>query len=93
MRGVRWDMGMSPAILLYPELRTATPAERERLLARAREAPFDVLELLGMAAILVGTAMVAAEYVVLGLAAAAALVAPFFVRRTRRALRMLLAAQ
>jgi hypothetical protein len=84
-------MAMSPAVLLYPELRTAPPAERGRLLARARKAPFDVLELLGMAAILVGTALVGQEYLVVAVAAAAALVAPFFVRRTRRALRMLLA--
>ena len=84
---------MSPAILLYPELRDAIPAERERLLARARRAPFDVLELLGMAAMLVGAATVGEEYVVVAVAASAALVAAFFVRRTRRALRMLLAAR
>ena len=87
-------MAPSLSTLLYPDLRTVAPDRRPELLLRARRAPFDVLELLGMAAMLVGAAMVGQEHAgVLAVAAAAALVVPFFVRRTRRALRLLLAAR
>ena len=83
-------MSPSLATILYPELRAVDAGDRRLLLARARRSPFDVAELLGMAAMLVGTALLADALADAWAAAAgAALVAPFFVRRTRRALRRL----
>jgi hypothetical protein len=91
------------AHLLYPELRALPSRDGERLLERAKERPFDSVELLGMAA---GLVLVTAltRYGVhyfdmagrFGLALANFLVAipllalavgPFLVRRTRRGLR------
>jgi hypothetical protein len=90
------------AELLYPELRALPPEQRERALGRAKEWPFDVVELLGMAA---GLVLVTAftrygvDYLDVGgrfaLAVLNFLVAipllalaagPFLVRRTRRGL-------
>jgi hypothetical protein len=87
-------MALSLATFFYPELRSVAPVERPRLLRHARRAPFDVLELLGMAAVLVGAALAGTESADgIAAAAAAVLLAPFFVRRTRRALRALLQAR
>ncbi len=88
---------------LYPQLRALDERERLPALQRARETPFDALELVGMAAALV-VATALTRYGISGLDVAerfaAALVnfvlalpllalgiAPFVVRRTRRGLR------
>jgi hypothetical protein len=88
---------------LYPELRALPEAERQAALDRAKEMPFDVVELLGMAAGLVAvTAMT--RYGVGGFEASGrfilamvnflvaipllvAAVGPFVLRRSRRGLR------
>jgi hypothetical protein len=85
--------------LLYPELRRLAEDDRERALRRARRAPLDVVELLGIAASLI-VAMLVVRYALppeapsaMRIATLAALwaitVGPFLLRRTRRALRTL----
>jgi hypothetical protein len=87
---------------IYPELRALDAAEQSRALRRARDAPFDTLELIGMAAALVavttltryGLPLDAGERFaavllnfLIALPLLALLFAPFLVRKTRRALR------
>ena len=82
---------MSLATLFSPELRAVPTPQRRELLRRARRNPFDVLELLGMAMALIAAVLLAqAGLVPLAAAAAGAMLAPFFVRRTRRGLRRML---
>lgn len=87
----------------YPELRGLRGRERERALEQARDTPFDMLELLGMAGSLVvvtaltryGTAELdmaerfgaALFNFAIALPLLALCLAPFLVRRTRRGLR------
>jgi hypothetical protein len=89
-------------LILYPELRSVTRQDRDRLLRSAREEPFDLLELLGMAAAVVlvtsltryGLRADALEQFAMGVASfvvaiplLAATAGPFLYRRTRRGLR------
>ena len=78
------------ATLLYPQLRALPQPQRAPLLRRARRQPFDVLELLGMAAVLVGAATLADAKTPATAFPALAFMVPFFVRRTRRGVRSLL---
>lgn len=80
---------MSLATILYPELRALPATQRVPLLRRARRSPFDVPELLAMAAALVVGAWLAGAAPVPVVPLAALLVGACFVRRTRRALRSL----
>jgi len=89
-------------LLLYPELRSLGERDRERALQHARGLPFDLVELLGMAAavVLVTAAtrygvrhdaleqfgMVLANFLI-AIPLLAATVGPFLYRRTRRGLR------
>lgn len=90
------------ASLLYPQLRAFPAGERGAALRRARSAPFDVVELIGIAVGLVVAAALTryeaagmseveralAALANFGLAAGllVVLVGPFLVRRARRAL-------
>jgi hypothetical protein len=87
---------------LYPQLRSLPETERNAALRRARSAPFDVLELVGMAAgLVVVTAMTrfgmatlepeahlarALAAFFVALPLLTVAVGPFLVRRTRRSL-------
>lgn len=73
---------------LYPELRQLPHGDRDAALRRARSAPFDFIELFGMAAGLVLVAFLARSGH-LGTAATLVALAPvaFHVRRVRRGLR------
>lgn len=88
-------------LLLYPELRSLDERERGRVLRQARETPFDLLELAGMAAAVVFVTSVTRygvrqdflEQFAMGLANFAVAiplllltVGPFLYRRTRRGL-------
>ena len=90
---------MALAHHLYPQLRALTPGERAQALRAARRRPFDILELLGMAAGLVAAALFIRhglasmlpaggllERAAIGALALAAVIGPFLVRRTRRGL-------
>lgn len=93
---------MAPRDLLYPQLRAFDAAERDAALRRAREAPFDVVELVGMAFGLVVAAAVTGYGVrdwpvlervlsalvsfLVALPVLAAFVGPFLVRHVRRGL-------
>ena len=88
--------------ILYPQLRGFDPAERAEALRRAREAPFDVVELVGTAFGLVVAASLTAHgggdtppleralaalaNFLLALPILAVLVGPFLVRHVRRGL-------
>jgi hypothetical protein len=87
------------ACFLYPELRRLADDDRQRALRRARCAPLDVVELLGIAASLI-VAMLVVRYALPAQAPSAMraatlagvcaiTVGPFLLRRTRRALRSL----
>ena len=78
------------ATFIYPQLRVVPQPRRAPILRRARRQPFDVLELLGMAAVLVACAMLADPGMPAPALLALVFMAPFFVRRTRRGLRSLL---
>lgn len=89
---------------LYPELRSVPAIDRTRVLARAKDTPFDLIELCGLAAGLVlvtaftGAALdnlLAASRFVRGvgnffvaLPLLVLALGPFVVRRTRRGLRI-----
>ena len=93
---------VSPRDFLYPQLRAFDASERDAALRRAREAPFDVVELVGTAlGLVMATAVTgygAREGDVLGrllavlvnflvaLPILAVLVGPFLVRHVRRGL-------
>lgn len=90
----------SLAPILYPELRALAPAEWRAALRRARRTPFDMVELLGMAAGLIAAALFIRHGIAsmlpeaapiaraaIGAVALAGALGPFLVRRTRRALR------
>jgi hypothetical protein len=95
-------------LLLYPELRALGERDRDRALRHARSLPFDLVELLGMAAavVLVTAAtryglrldaleqfwMVIANFAV-ALPLLAVTVGPLLYRRTRRGLRRALQGQ
>jgi len=89
--------------LIYPDLKGVPMADRSYLLNRAREMPFDVIELFGMAT---GVVLVTAvtgypaedldilaivfnvlSNFLIALPLLAVILFPFFVRRTRRGLR------
>ena len=74
--------------LLHPELRLLPAPERSRALRAARRVPFDILELVGLAAAIVAAPSLLRE---VGALAAVPLIAitagPFLARRTRRGLR------
>jgi hypothetical protein len=88
--------------LLYPQLASFDPSERDEALRLARRAPFDVVELVGLAFGIILTVSLtrygAGEWALLERALAflanfllavpllALLVGPFLVRRVRRAL-------
>ena len=78
---------MSSALsqVLFPELRSLEPGDRAAALRAARRTPLDVLELVALAAALVGAA--ALRRADLGLALAAGVVGIVMVRRVRRGLR------
>lgn len=89
--------------LVYPEVRPFSKAERQTLLERAKQTPFDFIELVGMAA---GLALVtavtrfpsgigpsnslfgAALNFVIAIPLLAIVLGPFLIRRTRRGLRV-----
>lgn len=88
-------------LLLYPELRALEPEARERALRQARETPFDLVELAGMALAVVlvtsltrygmGSSALAQFAMGLGsfllaLPLLAVTAGPFLYRRTRRGL-------
>lgn len=73
-------------VLLFPELRGLTAAQRASALRCARSTAFDVIELLGMALALVVAAALASKPW-LALLLGAALIAPIHARRLRRGLR------
>jgi hypothetical protein len=89
--------------ILYPELRLLVPEERAGALRAARATPFDMVELFGMAAALVGvTALTryagidmdanrrfsaALLNFIVALPLLAVTIGPFLIRRTRRGLR------
>jgi hypothetical protein len=88
------------ALLLHPELRLLPPARRRAALRRAWRTAFDTFELLGMAAALIGAALLAryalehwlgatTPAAAFGFVAVSVLAAvgPFILRRTRRGLR------
>ncbi|HYC37602.1 MAG TPA: hypothetical protein VEC19_14345 [Usitatibacter sp.] len=90
------------ALLLFPELRRLSRGERAQALRRAHVVPFDPLELLGIAAALIVTALFVRHglegwlgagwaRLLAAIAVGALTTGPFLIRRTRRGLRMALA--
>lgn len=93
---------MAPREFLYPQLRAFEAGERDAALQRAREAPFDVVELVGVAFGLVMAAaltsyggrdwpivervLAALVNFVVALPLLVAFVGPFLVRHVRRGL-------
>lgn len=89
--------------VLYPELRQLPPAQRESIWRESRRVPFDVLELLGIAAGMVvvtaltayatallepsGRSFAAVANLVIAVPLLALVIGPILMRRTRRALR------
>lgn len=92
---------------LFPELRRIDPSERAGALRKAKETPFDAVELIGLAVALLVTVSLTrysaagwglAERVgamlanfVVAIPVLVVLAGPFYVRRTRRGLRTYLA--
>lgn len=73
---------------LYPELRQLPQDERGAALRRARRAPFDFVELFGMAACLVLAVFLGRlGHVAIAVPMLAVILATFHVRRVRRGLR------
>ena len=73
--------------LIHPSLLQVRADLRRGLLHRARRTPLDVVELLGMAAALVGVLVAGERHSVLGAFAAVVAILLMLVRRTRRGLR------
>lgn len=102
MRCGAYGRVVAPRELLYPQLRAFDAGERDAALRRARDAPFDVVELVGLALGLVmataitshggrecaaaGCVLAALVNFVVALPILAVLVGPFLVRHVRRGL-------
>ncbi len=85
---------MTIAALLHPQLPQLPAPERRAAMREAQRAPFDILELVGMAAGLIAAGIFLdsgeAERLALGAGVAVLTVAGFTLRRTRRGLRRIL---
>lgn len=103
---LRTDMRSVLTIWLFPELRNYSEADRQRLLAKAREGDFDLMERAGLAGALILT-VIATRYssveltisgrftailanAIVALPILFVLGGPFYLRRTRRHLQQLM---